>query len=54
MDALFASYVTPTPYPIPKLILASPIRYLGDHVKSGYKFLMQNYRPGDKVCLFGA
>ncbi|KDQ11182.1 hypothetical protein BOTBODRAFT_35481 [Botryobasidium botryosum FD-172 SS1] len=27
--------------------------YLDEHVKEGYTFLMQNYRPGDKICLFG-
>ncbi|KAH7928583.1 hypothetical protein BV22DRAFT_1030530 [Leucogyrophana mollusca] len=27
--------------------------YLDAHVKEGYTFLMQNYRPGDKICLFG-
>jgi len=27
--------------------------YLDEHVRAGYKFLMQNYRTGDKVCLFG-
>jgi len=27
--------------------------YLNEHVKEGYVFLMQNYRPGDKICLFG-
>ncbi|KAH7885398.1 hypothetical protein F5I97DRAFT_1380503 [Phlebopus sp. FC_14] len=27
--------------------------YLGAHVMGGYKYLMDNYRPGDKVCLFG-
>ncbi|KAF9644334.1 hypothetical protein BDM02DRAFT_3213730 [Thelephora ganbajun] len=27
--------------------------YLDEHVRGGYKFLMQNYRQGDKVCLFG-
>lgn len=26
---------------------------LGDHVKDAYRFLMQNYREGDKICLFG-
>ncbi|KAF8885156.1 hypothetical protein BD779DRAFT_1442618 [Infundibulicybe gibba] len=26
---------------------------LPEHVKSGYKFLMQNYRLGDRICLFG-
>jgi hypothetical protein len=29
-------------------------RYLSAHVMEGYKFLMQNYRAGDKICLFGA
>jgi len=28
--------------------------YLPEHVMGGYKFLMQNYITGDKVCLFGA
>ncbi|KAF8481786.1 hypothetical protein DFH94DRAFT_691438 [Russula ochroleuca] len=27
--------------------------YLYQHVLDGYKFLMQNYNVGDKVCLFG-
>ncbi|KAJ4482428.1 hypothetical protein J3R30DRAFT_2171475 [Lentinula aciculospora] len=27
--------------------------YLNAHVMDGYKFLMQNYRAGDKICLFG-
>ncbi|KAI0953205.1 hypothetical protein AcW1_007484 [Taiwanofungus camphoratus] len=27
--------------------------YLDAHVRGGYDFLMQNYRPGDKICLFG-
>lgn len=26
---------------------------LGVHVKDAYKFLMQNYRDGDKICLLG-
>ncbi|KAF8664834.1 hypothetical protein AX16_000675 [Volvariella volvacea WC 439] len=26
---------------------------LNDRVKEGYTFLMQNYRKGDKICLFG-
>lgn len=29
-------------------------RYLDAHVRGGYLFLMQNYRPGDKICIFGA
>jgi len=27
--------------------------YLDAHVRDGYRFLMQNYKPGDKICLFG-
>ncbi|KZT12113.1 uncharacterized protein LAESUDRAFT_670416 [Laetiporus sulphureus 93-53] len=27
--------------------------YLEAHVRGGYRFLMQNYQPGDKICLFG-
>src|SRR5260221_11904895 len=27
--------------------------YLSEHVTAGYKFLMQNYNVGDKVCIFG-
>ncbi|KJA23235.1 hypothetical protein HYPSUDRAFT_138053 [Hypholoma sublateritium FD-334 SS-4] len=27
--------------------------YLDVHVMDGYKFLMQNYRSGDKICIFG-
>ncbi|KAF8723155.1 hypothetical protein AX14_009515 [Amanita brunnescens Koide BX004] len=28
-------------------------RHLDEHVKDGYTYLIQNYRPGDKICLFG-
>jgi len=28
-------------------------RYLDAHVMDGYKFLMQYYRTGDKICLLG-
>ena len=28
--------------------------YLSEHVTAGYKFLMQNYNVGDRVCLFGS
>jgi uncharacterized protein (DUF2235 family) len=27
--------------------------YMDAHVLDGYKFLMQNYRDGDKICIFG-
>jgi uncharacterized protein (DUF2235 family) len=26
---------------------------LGDHIRDAYRFLMQNYREGDKICLLG-
>jgi uncharacterized protein (DUF2235 family) len=26
---------------------------IDDHVKQGYQFIVQNYRPNDKICLFG-
>jgi len=28
--------------------------YLHQHLMDGYKFLMQNYEVGDRVCLFGS
>ena len=37
----------------PKLRLDHRRRYLDAHVRAGYKFIMQNYREGDKICLFG-
>jgi len=27
--------------------------FLNDHVMDGYRFLMENYHAGDKICLFG-
>ncbi|KAH8104636.1 hypothetical protein BXZ70DRAFT_600191 [Cristinia sonorae] len=27
--------------------------YMDAHVRGGYTFLMQNYRTGDKICIFG-
>ncbi|KAF8797700.1 hypothetical protein BYT27DRAFT_6927925 [Phlegmacium glaucopus] len=27
--------------------------HLNDHVTDGYRFIMQKYRKGDKICLFG-
>ncbi|EMD39825.1 hypothetical protein CERSUDRAFT_81159 [Gelatoporia subvermispora B] len=27
--------------------------YLDEHVRGGYEFLVQTYRPGDKICIFG-
>lgn len=28
-------------------------RFLDAHIRSGYTFIMQNYRPGDRISLFG-
>ena len=55
-DQAFAWYAFPFSYPNPKLRLAcyAAERYLGEHVRGGYRFLMQNYRAGDKICIFGA
>jgi hypothetical protein len=38
-------------YPVP--VPQQPRRYLNAHVQDGYRFLMKNYRIGDKICLFG-
>jgi uncharacterized protein (DUF2235 family) len=27
--------------------------HLRDHVLGGYRFLMENYKEGDRICLFG-
>lgn len=27
--------------------------FIYQHVMDGYRFLMQNYNAGDKICLFG-
>ena len=31
----------------------SIFRYLSAHVMDGYRFLMDNHRMGDKICIFG-
>ncbi|GJJ08031.1 hypothetical protein Clacol_002238 [Clathrus columnatus] len=36
-----------------KLIDEAVAWYLDLHVMGGYNFLMQNYREGDRICLFG-
>ncbi|TDL22153.1 hypothetical protein BD410DRAFT_788855 [Rickenella mellea] len=36
-----------------KLLDQAVAWYLDSHVMAGYKFIMQNYHPGDKICLFG-
>ncbi|KAI0086458.1 hypothetical protein BDY19DRAFT_344031 [Irpex rosettiformis] len=36
-----------------KIIDEAVAWYLDAHVRGGYTFLMQNWRPGDKICIFG-
>ncbi|EJC98129.1 uncharacterized protein FOMMEDRAFT_114985 [Fomitiporia mediterranea MF3/22] len=38
---------------IAKLADAAIAWYLDAHVMDGYKFIMKNYRPGDKISIFG-
>ncbi|KAF8332492.1 hypothetical protein F5887DRAFT_45647 [Amanita rubescens] len=47
------SFITHTVSTISSKIDSAIARHLDDHVKDGYKFLIQNYGPGDKICLFG-
>lgn len=50
LDLVFAWYVTVREAAMRKL---DCFRYLDAHVLDGYRFIMQNYRVGDKICLFG-
>ncbi|EIN12817.1 hypothetical protein PUNSTDRAFT_61007 [Punctularia strigosozonata HHB-11173 SS5] len=36
-----------------KLLDQAVAWYLDTHVTDGYQFIMRNYRPGDRICLFG-
>lgn len=45
--------VSPTFTWLAKILDEAFAWYLDAHVMDGYKFLMDNYRPGDKICLFG-
>ncbi|KAF8326159.1 hypothetical protein F5887DRAFT_1139000 [Amanita rubescens] len=47
------AFITHTVSAIANAIDFAVARHLDDHVKDGYKFLIQNYMPGDKICLFG-
>ncbi|RXW14426.1 hypothetical protein EST38_g11429 [Candolleomyces aberdarensis] len=38
---------------IHKLLDSMFARTIDAHIMGGYKFLMQNYKPGDKICIFG-
>ena len=50
LDLAFAWYVTSRQASMCKLDF---FRYLEAHVLEGYRFIMQNYQSGDKICLFG-
>ncbi|EMD39907.1 hypothetical protein CERSUDRAFT_81231 [Gelatoporia subvermispora B] len=38
---------------IAKILDEAVAWYLDEHVRGGYEFLVQNYHPGDKICIFG-
>ncbi|KIK99629.1 hypothetical protein PAXRUDRAFT_822546 [Paxillus rubicundulus Ve08.2h10] len=45
--------VSPLWTPLAQLLDEAVAWYLDAHVMGGYKYLMENYRPGDKIYLFG-
>ncbi|KAF8623792.1 hypothetical protein AX17_007295 [Amanita inopinata Kibby_2008] len=47
------AFITHTMNTISSALDAGIALHLDDHVKEGYQFIMQNYREGDKICLFG-
>ncbi|KAG8965881.1 hypothetical protein FRC03_012812 [Tulasnella sp. 419] len=53
------TYVSPTTTWAPvfrsaaKVIDMATASFLENHIMGGYTFLMENYREGDKICLFG-
>ncbi|EUC61649.1 DUF2235 domain protein [Rhizoctonia solani AG-3 Rhs1AP] len=46
-------FITPIGVAISKAVDMALAHGLQNHVTDGYEFLMQNYRDGDKICLFG-
>ncbi|KAI9444642.1 hypothetical protein H4582DRAFT_2094510 [Lactarius indigo] len=46
-------FITPVVQWMAKTIDKAIAWYLYQHVLDGYRFLMQNYNAGDRVCLFG-
>jgi hypothetical protein len=40
-------------HPVAKLVDLGIAWYLSEHVIGGYKYLMNHYRKGDKICIFG-
>ncbi|KAK2467677.1 hypothetical protein APHAL10511_000532 [Amanita phalloides] len=47
------AFITHTVSTLASAIDSAIALHLDDHVKEGYKFIIQSYRPGDKICLFG-
>ncbi|OCH91234.1 hypothetical protein OBBRIDRAFT_834390 [Obba rivulosa] len=47
------SMVSPMWQWIAKILDEAFAWYLDDHVRGGYDFLVQNYHPGDRICIFG-
>jgi uncharacterized protein (DUF2235 family) len=47
------AFITHTMSTISSKLDAAVALHLDDHVKEGYQFILQTYRPGDKICLFG-
>ncbi|KAK9898905.1 hypothetical protein P389DRAFT_40726 [Cystobasidium minutum MCA 4210] len=47
------SIVTPITTYVSKVIDMGVAWFFATHVTGGYRFLMDNYEPGDKICLFG-
>ncbi|KAJ2925169.1 hypothetical protein H1R20_g11915, partial [Candolleomyces eurysporus] len=45
--------VNPLMSQIHKLLDSMFAHTIDAHIMGGYKFLMQNYQPGDKICIFG-
>ncbi|KAG9016007.1 hypothetical protein FRB90_003866 [Tulasnella sp. 427] len=44
---------SPTWQGLAKILDAGLAWYLDAHIMGGYRFLMENYEQGDKICLFG-
>ncbi|EJD04194.1 uncharacterized protein FOMMEDRAFT_167433 [Fomitiporia mediterranea MF3/22] len=48
-----SAFVTPVTNKASKILDEMVAWNLSTHVQEGYQYLMQNYRAGDKVCIFG-
>ncbi|KAF8630027.1 hypothetical protein AX15_003142 [Amanita polypyramis BW_CC] len=47
------AFITQTMNTVSTALDSAIALHLDDHVKDGYKYIIQNYHPGDKICLFG-